>query len=702
MTQLTRSRMRAGEVFILNGLRHTLIRLFGTETWQVEVQTTREIKSFEHGDLLRLYCDGLLVFAEDWRDPRLDSVRKKFNWANVAKDLSAPAQRRLSYIKAVEPFPKTAAAIKEIVLATASRLKDEEAPHPVTVLDWRRTYELSGCDPMSLVERHSAKGRRPVRIHTDTHFAIQAAINDVYLQRNRNSLAHTLDIASALVAEKNKQLVEDGRDQEEQIPEPTLHQLRQQIEQIPAYNRDVRRKGRDEAERIHRSTEGHYAIRGPLSLAEIDHTPIDLMIIDEDTFIPMGRPVVTVAIDAFSRAGLGMYVTFDDASFRSVAHCMKHALMPKIDMKFEGVEIVNPWFAYGTMRQLSVDNGQEFHSQDFDALCYANDIDLVYAERKTGWHKPHIERFFGTMARDFVHTIPGTTFSNIVAKGDYNPKKGAVLPLGLFKALLVKWMCDVYNTTGSTSTGLAPMSAWERHVTPQDIPLLAAPLNMTPFIGYREPSRTASENGIQQNKLQYNSPSLARLRDRYGDKIKVEIRWDSADLGSIWVMHPDEPTPIEVPALDLDYAHGLSLYQHDRIQSYVRDVLRREDSKSTRLQAKLDIARKVQEAMARGGRGGTYKSDGLGLKLDVGRYTHGGDGNPQEFTKAAQSTPSAAPANPKQTITDERRPMAPIPSAVATPNPHSAAAAKPPRKPKVFAAVYDGQILKGNSNDAGS
>jgi putative transposase len=535
-------------------------------------------------------------------------------------------------------------------------------------------------------------------MHPELHLAVETAIQTTFLQRTQNSLKHTFDIAKALIEEKNKIAMQDGNDDNRLIPVPTFYQVRQQVKQIDAYYRDLRRRGRDEAERLHRSTKGHHEVRGPLSNAECDHSTIDAIIIDDRTFIPLGRPTVTVCQEIFTRSLLGLYVSFDKPSYRSVAHCMKHALLPKLDMKFDGVEITNPWFAYGAMYQLGIDNGQEFHSEEFEALCFANDINLVYAKRKTGWHKPHIERFIGTMTHDFVQTLPGTTFSNVLAKGDYNSKKNAIMPLGLFKALLVKWVCDVYHVTAHSSTGLSPMSAWENHVSPQDIPLLSAPLNMTAFIGYREPSRIASENGIQHKRLQYNSPALHNLRNRYGDKLDVEIRWDSADLGSIFVIHPDEPEPIKVPALDIDYAAGLSLYQHERIQAYTRQVMRKEDSKSTRLEAKLAIARTVQAAMERAGRGGTFKTNGLGVKVDVGRYTHGADGTGSGFSDAAKAIPHAeSPAKLDLTRSEPVTAALPPPAdAVSLP---VFAEAMSERKPKRFDPIYDGQPMTDSSNE---
>jgi putative transposase len=661
------------------------------------------MKTFTHEELMRLYCLGRMVFADSWRDPKLEQARKELAKSTGVKDLTDSARRKLAYVTAVLSCPKTLGVIAEVIKDTATTLKDSEPPHPATVLDWRRDYESSGNDPLSLIDRHSSKGRRPAAIHPDTHTAIETAIQTTFLQRTQNSLKHTLDIAQALVQEKNKVTLEDGKSEDSLIPSPTFYQVRQRVTHLDAYYRDMRRKGRDEAERLHRSTKGHYEVRGPLHLAEMDHGTIDAIVICERTFIPLGRPTSSVLLDVDTRSLLGLHTSFDRPSYRSVAHCVKHALLPKMDVHFNEVNIINPWFAYGAMYRLSIDNGPEFHSDEFEALCFANDVDLVYAKRKTGWHKPHIERFISTMAHDFVQTLPGTTFSNIIAKGDYNPKKTAILPLSLFKALQYKWVCDVYHTTPHSSTGLAPMTAWANRIAPEDIPMLSAPLDMTPFIGYREPSCVASENGIQHKNLQYNSPSLRNLRARYGDKITVETRWDSADLGYIYVIHPNEPEPIKVPALDIDYASGLSLYQHERIQAYTRQVLRQEDSKSTRLQAKLEIARKVQEAMERAGRGGTFKSGGLCVKVDVGRYTHGADGtgsgflDPENAATVGASSATSMVTGGEPTVT-----ALPGPSANGSSLVQMESKPQPPRKPKRFDPIYNGQVLTENNDETHS
>ena len=79
------------------------------------------------------------------------------------------------------------------------------------------------------------------------------------------------------------------------------------------------------------------------------------------------------------------------------------------------------------MRQLVVDGGQEFYSTSLEHLCLSLGIEWCAAPRREPWFKGKIERFFGTFNRDIAHGMPGTSFSNIFEKDDYDPSKHAVV-----------------------------------------------------------------------------------------------------------------------------------------------------------------------------------------------------------------------------------------------------------------------------------
>ena len=55
----------------------------------------------------------------------------------------------------------------------------------------------------------------------------------------------------------------------------------------------------------------------PFEIGHIDHTELDLELVSSDTGRPLGRPWLTLLVDAFSRRTLAFYLTFDPPSYRS-------------------------------------------------------------------------------------------------------------------------------------------------------------------------------------------------------------------------------------------------------------------------------------------------------------------------------------------------------------------------------------------------
>lgn len=62
-----------------------------------------------------------------------------------------------------------------------------------------------------------------------------------------------------------------------------------------------------------------------LNQVQIDHTVIDLIMVDDRERRPIGRPYLTVAIDVCSRCQVGMVVTLEPPSAMSVGLCLAHA-----------------------------------------------------------------------------------------------------------------------------------------------------------------------------------------------------------------------------------------------------------------------------------------------------------------------------------------------------------------------------------------
>ncbi len=90
------------------------------------------------------------------------------------------------------------------------------------------------------------------------------------------------------------------------LPVPARNTVALRIAKIGPVQLELKREGAD-AVRSLQSARGIVSpILAPLAQFQIDHTVIDLIIVDERDRQPIGRPYVTVAIDVYSRCILGM------------------------------------------------------------------------------------------------------------------------------------------------------------------------------------------------------------------------------------------------------------------------------------------------------------------------------------------------------------------------------------------------------------
>jgi len=74
---------------------------------------------------------------------------------------------------------------------------------------------------------------------------------------------------------------------------------------------------------------GTFIVDNALEVMQIDHTQVDLHVVDEEYRRPIGRPWITVATDVPTRMVWGIYLTLDEPSEVSVALCLAHAVLPK-------------------------------------------------------------------------------------------------------------------------------------------------------------------------------------------------------------------------------------------------------------------------------------------------------------------------------------------------------------------------------------
>jgi putative transposase len=108
----------------------------------------------------------------------------------------------------------------------------------------------------------------------------------------------------------------------------------------------------------------------------MDHTPSDLVVVDDNSILPLGRPTLTMALDEHTRCPMGFYAGFEPPSCLAVMRCLKNAILPKTYLSRQFPSIKNRWECYGVPELVVVDNPPEFHSSHFELTCLQIGCDI--------------------------------------------------------------------------------------------------------------------------------------------------------------------------------------------------------------------------------------------------------------------------------------------------------------------------------------
>ena len=645
---MSTSTFSAGTLVEIDGHRHVLLRKIDADLWQLEEVRSKRITELAERDLQSAYVQGKLGFCEDDREgsPSVSKPRPP----DYPPEQWERAKIRRMYVHAILGLPGTRRAIAAVIQTTWDNLRQPDRPPAAsTVLEWRSVYLKAGKDITALIERHAAKGNKKPRYPAEVEQFAKDAIDARYMTLHRGTIQDVVDYAAASVCRENAM-----RPQKMQLPLPTRRLVKRLIQEIPAFDRYAARHGRIAAVKVFRSVQAHRVTVAPLERVEIDHTLLDLFVIDDRTGLPLGRPWLTVSIDDYSRCVLGVYVGFEPPSYLTVARCLKTALLPKSWLPEKYPSIKCQWLAHGVMRELVVDNGTEFHSISLENACFTLGIEIHYAPRKVAWFKGKVERFIGTANRGVAHGTPGTTFANIFEKDDYDPSKHAIVRQSTLLEIVHKWIVDVYHQKPHRALGVPPALMWTRSIATEDIRLPTDPERLDAILG-RSETRMLTHKGIELNGLLYNSPELTALRRRLGDRFEVEVRVDATDIGAIIVLPPDRGPLIRAHALATDYAGGLSEWQHKVIRRYAAREAGRSD-----LQGWVEAKREIAELIDRELMHRKSKS-----RKRIARYQGNGSSRPAPPSPPRPDLPSATAVDPGPALASPAHPEA-IPAVAPT------------------------------------
>jgi putative transposase len=318
--------------------------------------------------------------------------------------------------------------------------------------------------------------------------------------------------------------------------------------------------------------------RAPLDVVQIDHTPVDLILVDPTERQPIGRPWITVAIDVFSRCIAGFHVTLEPPSATSVGLCLAHVAADKRPW-LEAVDVEADWPVTGRPRRIGVDNAREFHSEAFERGCAQHDIAIDWRPPGRPQAGGIVERVIGTLM-ELVHGLPGTTFSSVMARGRYDSDKAACLTLAELERWLMVAIAKFYHLRPHAGlAGEAPLRRYQEGVRALAAEGRAPPSPRDPraFLIDFLPAvrRTLRRDGVVIDHVHYFSDALKPWIERSAPPLRVLIRRDPRDLSRVWVLDPDDGGYLEVPYRELSRP-PVSLWEHRLARARLRQRRRGE------------------------------------------------------------------------------------------------------------------------------
>lgn len=291
-----------------------------------------------------------------------------------------------------------------------------------------------------------------------------------------------------------------------------------------------RREGAKKSEPLFLPTPGGLEAEAPLDIVQIDHTKVDVTVVDPVTRLPIGRPTLTLAIDVNTRMALGFYLSLEAPSLTAVALCLTHAVIDKTPW-LAARGIAADWPCYGIPRTIHVDNGAEFHARAFEWACTEHRIDLSYRPPGTPRFGGHIERLIGTMM-GAVHLIPGSHFSNIRERGDLDPEAEAVMTLRDLETYIALEIVGAYHARIHKALDMPPAAAWNTRVGET---VVRRPLDPRQFLIDFLPceERTLQRDGLHLFHIRYWSDELRWLMGH--DRRRLTVKYDPRDLSCVFV-----------------------------------------------------------------------------------------------------------------------------------------------------------------------
>jgi len=396
----------------------------------------------------------------------------------------------------------------------------------------RRTYETEQT-LSSLFSKSSSGGRGKRRLSDDVlnlaHKIIQKTDSQSGSKHARDS-----DIVKMVRAECHTL----------GYPIPAANTVRSIIDEYSVHKRAKRKFGSRYAKVEYDAHPGEAPeVFAQLERIQIDHTLVDVVVTDAENRIPLGRPWITAAIDEYTKAILGFYLSFEHPSATVLAFAITRFVLKK-DNWLNELGVDHTWPMHGIFHNFYVDNGMDFKNSGLISGCREHGINRP-EHRPPG--QPHyggvIERFLGTLMGEMRLCSGSTTKEWLGKKVTYDAHETAEMTLQELEAYLATFIAGVYHKTQrDTLDYQTPEKRWNNYflgsengpIRPQPR-LPKDPLRFTiDFMASAK--RVVKPSKVDLHNMSYWDEVLREIVHK-GDRRAYEFRWNHYDITKIYMRH---------------------------------------------------------------------------------------------------------------------------------------------------------------------
>ena len=460
----------------------------------------------------------------------------------------------------IKPF------ISGLEKVSAAKVAKQAGIGRATLFRWVQKYKESGAIS-ALVKDENPRNKDKFRLPEQVEVIVKVLIESRYLNKQKLSVTR-------ISTEVAMQCRTAG------LETPHYSTIRRRIGQISEEQKLAKRQHHSIARNKYKPLDGHFpGADYPLAAVQIDHTPMDIIVVDEVYREPVGKPYITMAIDVYSRMVVGFYISLDPPGALGTGLCLSHAILPK-ELWLADLDVPGKWPCYGVMRALYMDNAAEFRGKMLERACQEYGIEINFRPVATPNYGGHIERLLGTVLRE-VHALPGTTFSNINDRKYYDSAGKACFTLKELEQWLATYIVSVYHQKLHSGIGTTPDAKYMQGITGNDQQIgtgqsdpieneLKLKLDFMPFA-----ERTVQRYGVVIDHISYYHDVLRKWVHAYEDPNaktrilrKFAFKQDPRDISAIYFWEPDLEQYFMIPYRNTGHP-AMTIWEHKRI---IRDL----------------------------------------------------------------------------------------------------------------------------------